>query len=40
MWTSARKIFGNKVADRCENVWDLDSEGEVDAVCSTNLGTV
>lgn len=33
MVTSARKILGNKVADRCNDVWDLDSEGEVRAVC-------
>lgn len=32
MVTSARKILGDKVADRCNNVWDLDSEGEVNAV--------
>jgi hypothetical protein len=32
MRTSARKIFGNKVADRCKDVWDLDDEGEVNAV--------
>jgi cation diffusion facilitator CzcD-associated flavoprotein CzcO len=32
MRTSARKIFGDKVADRCKDVWDLDDEGEVNAV--------
>lgn len=35
MVTSARKILGGKVADRCKDVWDLDSEGEVNAVCLT-----
>lgn len=34
MRTSARKIFGDKVADRCKDVWDLDDEGEVNAVSS------
>lgn len=34
MVTSARKILGDKVADRCRHVWDLDSEGEVNAVRS------
>lgn len=33
MVTSARKILGDKVADRCQDVWDLDSEGEVKTVC-------
>jgi cation diffusion facilitator CzcD-associated flavoprotein CzcO len=32
MRTSARKIFGDTVADRCKDVWDLDEEGEVNAV--------
>jgi len=32
MVTSARKILGDKVADRCKDVWDLDEEGEVNAV--------
>lgn len=32
MRTSARKIFGDAVADRCKDVWDLDEEGEVNAV--------
>ncbi|KUJ10839.1 putative flavin-containing monooxygenase YUCCA3 [Mollisia scopiformis] len=32
MRTSARKIFGDKVADRCKDVWDLDEEGEVNAM--------
>lgn len=33
MVTSARKILGDKVADRCKDVWDLDEEGEINAVC-------
>ena len=37
MRTSARKIFGDKVADRCKDVWDLDEEGEVNAVRSLSL---
>ena len=32
MRTSARKVFGDKIADRCQDVWDLDSEGEINAV--------
>lgn len=32
MRTSARKIFGDTIADRCKDVWDLDEEGEVNAV--------
>jgi lysine/ornithine N-monooxygenase len=32
MKTSVRKIMGDKVADRCKDVWDLDEEGEVNAV--------
>lgn len=32
MRTSARKIFGDVIADRCKDVWDLDEEGEVNAV--------
>lgn len=37
MRTSARKIFGDVVADRCKDVWDLDEEGEVNAVSSFQL---
>lgn len=33
MRTSARKIMGDKVADRCHDVWDLDEEGELKTVC-------
>ncbi|KAL9063726.1 MAG: hypothetical protein Q9161_009311 [Pseudevernia consocians] len=29
MVTSARKIFGDKVGDRCNDVWDLDDEAEI-----------
>ena len=36
MVTSARKIFGDKVAERCNDVWDLDDEGEVRAVRPLN----
>lgn len=32
MRTSVRKIMGCKAADRCKDVWDLDQEGEVNAV--------
>ncbi|KAK4690947.1 hypothetical protein P7C71_g5949, partial [Lecanoromycetidae sp. Uapishka_2] len=32
MVTSARKILGDKVADRCKEVWDLDEEGEINAM--------
>ena len=32
MRTSVRKILGNKVTDCCKDVWDLDAEGEVNAV--------
>lgn len=32
MRTSLRKIMGDKVADRCHDVWDLDQEGELNAV--------
>jgi cation diffusion facilitator CzcD-associated flavoprotein CzcO len=32
MRTSVRKIFGDTVADRCKDVWDLDEEGEVNAM--------
>jgi len=34
MRTSARKVFGDVVADRLKDVWDLDEEGEVNAVSS------
>jgi hypothetical protein len=33
MRTTVRKVLGDKVADRCSDVWDLDGEGEVNAVC-------
>ncbi len=32
MITTARTCFGDKVADRCNPVWDLDSEGEIRAM--------
>ncbi|KAE8391753.1 hypothetical protein BDV23DRAFT_182117 [Aspergillus alliaceus] len=37
MRTTVRKILGDKVADRCKDVWDLDEEGEVNAVHSRPL---
>lgn len=30
--TTLRKAMGNKIADRCKEVWDLDDEGEINAV--------
>lgn len=39
MRTTLRKALGDKVADRCKDVWDLDEEGEVNAV-SLNHVTV
>ncbi|KAJ5578243.1 uncharacterized protein N7459_007207 [Penicillium hispanicum] len=32
MRTTVRKVLGDKVADRCLDVWDLDSEGEIRAM--------
>lgn len=32
MRTSVRKVLGDTVADRCKDVWDLDEEGEVNAM--------
>jgi hypothetical protein len=32
MRMTVRKVLGDKVADRCKDVWDLDEEGEVRAV--------
>ncbi|TVY54698.1 putative indole-3-pyruvate monooxygenase YUCCA3 [Lachnellula cervina] len=32
MRTSARKVFGDEIASRCKDVWDLDEEGEVNAM--------
>ncbi|KAJ5554067.1 hypothetical protein N7513_004026 [Penicillium frequentans] len=29
MRTTVRKVLGDKVADRCQDVWDLDNEGEL-----------
>jgi hypothetical protein len=34
MRTTVRKILGDTIADRCNDVWDLDQEGEVNAVSS------
>ncbi|KAJ5091588.1 hypothetical protein NUU61_006458 [Penicillium alfredii] len=32
MRTTVRKVLGDRVADRCLDVWDLDAEGEVNAM--------
>ncbi|KAE8146003.1 hypothetical protein BDV25DRAFT_144132 [Aspergillus avenaceus] len=32
MRTTVRKVLGDQVADRCKDVWDLDEEGEVNAM--------
>ncbi|KAA8651972.1 hypothetical protein EYZ11_001733 [Aspergillus tanneri] len=32
MRTTVRKALGDQVADRCKDVWDLDEEGEVNAM--------
>jgi hypothetical protein len=32
MRESVRKVLGDKVADRCKDVWDLDEEGELKTV--------
>ncbi|PLB43734.1 flavin-containing monooxygenase [Aspergillus steynii IBT 23096] len=32
MRTTVRKTLGDQVADRCKDVWDLDEEGEVNAM--------
>ncbi|KAJ5975786.1 hypothetical protein N7481_009493 [Penicillium waksmanii] len=32
MRTTVRKVLGDKVADRCSDVWDLDGEGELRAM--------
>ena len=32
MRTTLRKALGDKIADRCNDVWDLDDEGEVNGV--------
>jgi hypothetical protein len=37
MRTTVRKVLGDQVADRCKDVWDLDDEGEMNAV-STSPG--
>lgn len=36
MRTTVRKVLGDKVADRCSDVWDLDEEGELRAVRSSH----
>lgn len=37
MRTTVRKVLGDKVADRCKDVWDLDEEGELNAVSSSSF---
>jgi hypothetical protein len=37
MRTTVRKVLGDKVADRCKDVWDLDEEGELQAVSIPQL---
>ncbi|GLA34098.1 hypothetical protein AnigIFM63309_005518 [Aspergillus niger] len=32
MRTTVRKVLGDRVADRCRDVWDLDEEGEINAM--------
>lgn len=32
MRTTVRKVLGDKIADRCLDVWDLDNEGELQGV--------
>lgn len=32
MKTTVQKVMGSKVAARCKDVWDLDAEGELNAV--------
>ncbi|KAL1996709.1 hypothetical protein VTN49DRAFT_7574 [Thermomyces lanuginosus] len=32
MRTTVRKVLGDKIADRCKDVWDLDDEGELNAI--------
>jgi hypothetical protein len=32
MRTTLRKILGDETADRCKDVWDLDKEGEINAM--------
>ncbi|RAK97101.1 putative flavin-binding monooxygenase [Aspergillus ibericus CBS 121593] len=32
MRTTVRKVLGDRVADRCQDVWDLDEEGEINAM--------
>jgi cation diffusion facilitator CzcD-associated flavoprotein CzcO len=39
MRTTLRKSLGDKIADRCGDVWDLDAEGEVNTVSSFETST-
>lgn len=40
MRTTLRKALGDKVADRCKDVWDLDEEGEVNAVSPNHVSSI
>lgn len=37
MKTTVQKVMGDKVAERCNDVWDLDKEGELNSVSSIHL---
>lgn len=37
MRTTVRKTLGDQIADRCSDVWDLDSEGELRAVSISSI---
>jgi hypothetical protein len=37
MKTTVQKVMGKKVAERCNDVWDLDEEGELNAVSAIDL---
>jgi len=39
MRTTVRKTLGDEIADRCKDVWDLDEEGELNAVRSPLVST-
>jgi lysine/ornithine N-monooxygenase len=35
--TTVRKALGDGVADKLKDIWDLDEEGELNAVCDSIL---
>ena len=39
MRTTLRKTLGDHIADRCRDVWNLDGEGEVNAVSDTSISS-